>query len=556
MKRFLFILTVSILACSSIHAQSLDEKLQELDNVMNHRNTYYMKHEHSIDSLKKIAASIDERNVREKFDIYHKIHCAYRSYQNDSARIYADKALELANRSGNKELVATAKYDNAFTYVSKGDFTHAIMILNETDLTDVSDSIKAEIYVLSARLYSDLSNFTSDIYTDSYAYKSKELGLKALSVAKPGSYTAQLASFFHEGLWQNRDRRIVQFNDIINRPDVETSVKAMYYSILGDLYIADGQTDKGLMLKAQSAILDIQSATRETTSKHFLAYKLLEKGDVNRASKYIHVALEDAENYNAPQRIAEIGQALSLIEASRYNSISYERNMLWVILVISLTFIVVIGILFIYIHRQNRKLKASQTIIGKQNEEISTQNSEIKRQNGEISEANDKLKSLNSQLQESIKIKDEYIGYVFYLISEYIKKIETIYKLVNLKLTVKQPNDLKRMLPVSDIRIEKEKMLKEFDRIFLSLFPSFIEQYQELFNDDKQQLLASADGILTPEMRIFALIRLGVTDSASIAQFLNYSVNTINTYKTKAKNRSLVSNDEFESRIMQIRSVK
>lgn len=111
-------------------------------------------------------------------------------------------------------------------------------------------------------------------------------------------------------------------------------------------------------------------------------------------------------------------------------------------------------------------------------------------------------------------------------------------------------------MPLSDIYEEKEKMLKEFDKIFLTLFPTFIDQYKSLFPKDKNENMEEPDGILTPEMRIFALIRLGVSNSADIAQFLNYSVNTINTYKTKAKKRSIVDNDEFESRIMQIRSVK
>lgn len=159
-------------------------------------------------------------------------------------------------------------------------------------------------------------------------------------------------------------------------------------------------------------------------------------------------------------------------------------------------------------------------------------------------------------MRESIKIKDKYLGYVFYLISEYIKRIESLYKIVNLKLTVKQPYDLARMFPLSHIRVEKEKMLKEFDKIFLSLFPTFIEQYNSLFDDSSNNTEEPADGILTPEMRIFALIRLGINDTNNIAQFLNYSVNTINTYKTKAKKRSIVSNDEFETKIMQIKSVQ
>ena len=140
--------------------------------------------------------------------------------------------------------------------------------------------------------------------------------------------------------------------------------------------------------------------------------------------------------------------------------------------------------------------------------------------------------------------------------SEYIEKIEGIYKLVNRKVTVGQAEELKSLLKMTDIKEEKRKMLQEFDKSFLRLFPTFMEQYRELFPADDDTLDDVDDGIMTPEMRIFALIRLGINDNNNIARFLNYSVNTINTYKTKAKKRSIVPNEEFEERIMHIRSVR
>lgn len=549
--RQVLVLFFCIVAAAGFAASdvTLEEKLRVLDYVMERRDTYYMQHEHRIDSLKKIAKAIPAENLARRFEVYHELFGMYGSYQNDSARIYAEKELELASRLGSPEKTLTAQYDNVFAYMSKGDFTNAVRCLQETEFTNVGDSLRAEMYVLAARLYSDLSNFTSDKYVDEYSRMSREYGDSAASIASPGSFAGQFSTYFLHGYRQNRAERIATFESILSRDDVSSSIKAMLYSMLGDLYISDYQEEKGLIYKAESAIMDIKSAKRETTSKHFLAYELFGRGDVNRATKYIHVALEDAENYNAPQRKAEIGRSLSLIEASRYSTVKEERDNLWVILVITLVFAAVVICLLFYIRRKNRQLRESSAIIREQNEEI-------KRQNAEISSANGQLRTLNGQLRESIKIKDEYLGYVFYLISEYIKKIESLYKVVNLKLTVRQPYDLAKMFPVSHIRLEKEKMLKEFDRIFLSLFPTFIEQYNKLFDETSDGAGEKADGILTPEMRIFALIRLGVNDTNNIAQFLNYSVNTINTYKTKAKKRSIVSNEEFEARIMEIRSVK
>lgn len=550
MQRIVFLVLYFTVGMFCIaNSSELEEKLRELDHVMERRYTYYQLHEHKIDSLKRIETTIKPGELEKRFRICHELFNAYRSYQNDSARIYVEKELDIAARMANPEHMMSAQYDNVFAYMSKGDFTNAVNVLNETTFSNVSDSLKAEMYVLAARLYSDLSNFTSDKYEDGYAQKSYAYGDSATTIAPAGSYASQFATYFLHGYKQNKKERIATFEKIIDRDDVSPSIKAMIYSMLGDLYISDNQIEKGLIFKAESAITDIKTATRETTSKHFLAYELFRMGDVNRATKYIHIALEDAESYNAPQRKAEIGRSLSLIEASRYSSVKEERDSLWIILAVTLLFIFVIAGFLIFIRRKNLQLKESSLIIQHQNEEIC-------KRNADITQANDQLRELNGKLGESIKIKDEYLGYVFYLISEYIKKIESLYKIVNLKLKVKQPYDLLRVFPASDIRLEKEKMLNEFDRIFLSLFPSFVEQYNQLFDEASSNAVEMADGILTPEMRIFALIRLGIKDTNKIAQFLNYSVNTINTYKTKAKKRSIVSNEEFEARIMKIQSVK
>lgn len=554
LRILIFLFTIACFDPAAIQADILhpedilEEKLRELDHIMERRDTYYMAHEHKIDSLKRIAAKVARtKDDRRLFDITHELYTAYRSFQNDSARAYNNREQEIAKRIGDKNLIARAQIDNLFTYMSRGDFTSAVDVLKNTDLTGVSDSLKADFYVQGVRLYSDLSNFTSGRWEDKYAILSRAYSDTVLKYAPKGSYDAQFAYNFLDGYKINVDNRISNYESMIRRNDISPQLKAMLHSMLGDTYIAKGETAIGLAHKAESAIIDIQQSTRETTSKHFLAYSLYESGDIDRASRYIHAALEDAEAYNAPQRKSEIGRVLSLIEATRYKSVNGQRTTLISLLVVALVFFLIAVAALLYILKQNKKLKSSKDTIENKNRQIIAANEELR-------SLNDKLTSLNSKLNEDLKIKEEYIGYGFYLNSEYIEKIEELYKLVNRKVTVGQANDLKTLLRLSDIKMEKDKMLREFDEIFLRLFPTFIEQYKKLFPADDTTHDDVQEGILTPEMRIFALIRLGITDNAQIARFLNYSINTINTYKTKAKKRSVLANNEFEESIMQIKS--
>lgn len=528
----------------------LDKKLEELDHVMERRDTYYMRHEHMIDSLRMEAAKAGKSgDLRRMFDVNHALYEAYSSFQNDSARVYNDREMMIALRIGDKNLITRAQGDNLFTYMSRGDFTSAVEVLGNTDLSGVADSLKADFYVNAVRLYSDLSNFTSSSWEDKYAMKSRAYSDTVLQYASPGSFAAQFATNFLYGYKINGDQRVATYESMLRRTDISDSMKAMLHSMLGDVYISLGNRDLGLAHKVESAIIDIKEAKRETTSKQFLACELYEQGDIERASRYIHSALEDAESYNAPQRKAEIGRTLSLIESSRYKTVNSEKRTLWIMLALSILLVVIVAGGYLYIRSRNKQLRLSKKVIEKKNEQITEANENLSRLNGQLND-------LNMKLRESVKIKDEYIGYGFYLNSEFIGKLEGIYKLVNRKVAVGQGDDLKNMLRLSDIKAEKSKMLKEFDRIFLTLFPTFIDQYRELFPPGDTVLDDVEEGILTPEMRIFALIRLGINDNGNIARFLNYSVNTINTYKTKAKKRSLVANEEFEVRIMEIRSVR
>lgn len=159
------------------------------------------------------------------------------------------------------------------------------------------------------------------------------------------------------------------------------------------------------------------------------------------------------------------------------------------------------------------------------------------------------LESTNNLLTESERVKDEYIGNTFYVYVSSLDRVEKIYKTINRKLIAKQYDNLNNMFTDSDLAKEREQIYSTFDAGFLRLFPNFIQQYNKLF-EEKDQVLPTNNQTLTVEMRIFALIRLKITDTERIAKFLNYSVNTINTYKTKAKNRSFVPNTEFEQRIM------
>ena len=166
-----------------------------------------------------------------------------------------------------------------------------------------------------------------------------------------------------------------------------------------------------------------------------------------------------------------------------------------------------------------------------------------------IEERNAQLEAANVQLAEANEITSEYIGNSFYINSEFLDKMAQLYKMVDRMIVTRQYDELRRSLKESTIDKERDEMYDSFDHTFLKIFPTFVNDYDALFPETEQRFPAEG---LTPEMRIFALIRLGISETDRIAKFLDYSVHTINTYKTRVKNKSWVENEQFEAEIMKI----
>lgn len=524
-----------------------DSIINRLDQVLDRRDTYFVSRGFRIDSLKKVARTIDVSDYRARSKAFHDIFEEYGSYQGDSALRYTNLELEAAVKSGITDDIVRARTDMIFTFMSGGNFTDAVETVHGTDLSNASTDVRANFYYTCIRLYSDLSGYTVTDFSDKYARISGLYCDSVLQITRPNTYLHEYALAFSPKAANSADKKIKIFTRLLERKDVNSSVKAMLASMIGDFYRDLEDRENEIYYKALAAILDVEASKRETIAKLDLGHILFEQGDIDRAYRYIDLAKEDADFYNARNRKIQIMNVLPLVEKARYMNLDDRRQRLQITNIIMIALVIAMIVVLWLFFRQMSKVRRAR-------KEIEEQNHEIEKRNGELNAKNHELNEMLERLQESNKIKDEYIGYGFSVHAEYIRKIESIYNLVDTKLMAKQYDELRKSIRRSDIRVQKETMHEEFDRTFLRLFPEFITRYKELFPADDPKNAESNGQNLTSEMRIFALMRLGITDVGDISMFLNYSINTVNTYKTKAKNRSILPNDQFEEAIMKIRS--
>jgi hypothetical protein len=250
--------------------------------------------------------------------------------------------------------------------------------------------------------------------------------------------------------------------------------------------------------------------------------------------------MDDATFYGALQRQVRISSILPIIEAQWVNQIEHQKKLLYIYSAIITLLVLAVVLFAVIIFRQLKKLRIADGIIKEAN--ISLQKNNLE------------LEELNRNLSTANKIKNEYIGYYFNINSIYIEKLESFQKSLEKKLGSKRYEDALSTVKNLNLEDERQHLFHTFDKVFLRLFPDFIQKFNALFNEEEQ--IGIPDGqLLATEHRIFALIRMGIHDNDRIAKLLGYSVNTIYSYKNRIKNRSFIPNDDFEDRIMEIEAV-
>lgn len=544
-------------------------KLNELNKAIKNAPAYDEAQQDNIAGLQQKLLAVAPGDLLRRYDSYIRLYNIYKVFKYDSAYDYARKAQQIAFQLKDPEKIASSSILLNFTLLSSGMFKETVDSLKAINITNIDDSIKAEYYVLKARCFYDLADYANDAYhTPRYNIEGATAIDTALTLLKPGSFSY----IYYSGLKDIRSGNIVaaqvNFEKLITDSNLSKHELALTTSTLSDIYIQKEEPDSAIYLLAVAATADIQSSTKETSAMLNLAQLLYKKGDVKDASQYIEFAINDAAFYGARQRKVQLIAILPLIEAEKINQVESQKKILITYAVGSTFLLIIVIILAITVYRQVIKLKQAQKIIyeahlkehevnqqlAETNKKLSEMHIKEQHINEALADTNAKLSEVNTKLTEANKIKEEYIGYFFNANSEFFNRIERFKKSVEQKIVDRKLEEIKFLVNNINLRREKEDLLKNFDKAFLKLFPHFVEEFNLFFKEEDRLMLKDGE-MLNTDLRIFALIRMGIHDIEKIAQILEYSINTINTYKTRVKNKSTLPNEEFEIYIMNIKTI-
>ena len=516
-------------------SQNLDSLLVVLEETMSKRAEYDAAKEQRIAVLMS-GLSEEEISFEKQFFINMNLISEYEYYSFDKTLHFIDRNIQLAKTVGNNEMLLESNLNLARVLATSGRYIESIDVLDEIDRSILSERLLKDYFFNYKKCYSELRYFSNmasinNKYNNLYSAYSDSLNLEVSKLDKNSiEYLSSIEQNYRDA---NEYGKALEVNaNILSLTESghrEYSLATFNRSYMLRDYLNDDEGQKTNLIL--SAISDIQSSVKDNASLSDLASKLFEEGALEKAHKYINYSLEDARFYNSKLRSLSISKVLPDIsngfeEMIKKQSDEQKQQLIY-ISILSLF----LSITIILIYSQNKKIKAGRG-------ELKAANNKLEKLNEELLSANEKLNRLVKELSEVDKVKEHYIGSFLNLYSEYISKLNTYRKLVNKYVKNNQMNALLKLSKSKQIiEDEIEIFNKNFDGSFLHIHPNFIPSVNQLLNEHKQ-IVIEDDGKLNTELRILALIRLGITSSSKIARILRYSVNTIYNYRASIKNRA------------------
>lgn len=538
---------MSIIVCVVSYAYAdvrLDSTLKVLIDEINASSTYSLTKEQRLNSLRK--AYFENNSAASSFRLAKELFDEYIYYQSDSAYSYASRMREHAQKLNEEPKLALANFALMKCFSSNGYFKEAADMNRLIDVSQLPHEVLTDYLRSSATFYQNLESYVGGADTQLgsiYRNKRLEAARQLASVADTNSYLWQQNNI---DLMENPSpkEQITERLKLLQCFRLDDHEQAIQHSLLGHAYLADGNRNAAKFHLAQSAIHDLRGNIHETTAAKMLAELMYEDNDLHRAHLLVHRAFDDASFYNSHLRRDQLSRTMQLIDSARFN---WRSNQLWMLVAVVIGFLFLSGailVLFIKVRHRNRLIEAV-------NKEIQEKSDSLARTQLEVETINQELQNTISQLKEVSEIKDRYITQSLYVNTVFVNQVEERCKNAMKQLKEKKYDELKFLPFQMGIKEERQRIFRSFDNAFLQLFPNFIEEFNCLFKEE-DWIELNENQELPMDIRIFALLRLGISDPTEVAKYLNLSPKTVYVYKTKLKSKSLVENNDFEARIMAI----
>lgn len=513
---------------------------KQLDAALAQRAHYVELKEKSLNEIKQGAKYVTSNE--DKLKLYEQLANEYKAYEYDSAMTYVNKGLILAQKSNNIFFNKRFQLSQTRLLITRGFYAEAKEILQKIEPKEEPRDYQFLYYYTMYGLYNNWSTYCeNNEFSKNYDLKKVEYLKKAieLSLKKDAFYYYLMGELYYFSNHPNNNKTIQYYKKALNMEKANSRLHAMTAFALSEVYQKANNLELMEHYLLVAAISDVTSATKENVALQDIAlfiYKHKTRS-LNKAQEYINLSLEDAYTYKSRLRRIEISSKLQLITNAYTDDIKTTNRLLNIALLVIILLLLGVGISSLFIRKKNRLLKQKK-------DEISATSDKMEKLNGQLHLINDELKDTNQKRERLVKV---YIDLCY-------KNIERNQKLRTLAVRKIKANQSKELLSLlsssSSTEKENKEFLTEFDKAFLSLYPTFV-------NELNQQLTESAhiqlkeNGEMPPILRVCALLRLGITESSKIAGILSYSPQTVYNYRSILKNNA-IDKEHFEENVLKL----
>ena len=528
---------IMIFSCAIFSSANNAALLQKLDRVIEESETIVAEKNKKIATLKQMAAK--ENNTALLLEIYHELSEEYYVFKFDSAKVYVEKGLALAKKVQNSRYIVTNTIMKAKLLSIGGLYSEAINTLNTIEQDSLGEQNMIFDYNIAySTIYSYWADYCNDdTYSPIYRERSNAYLKTAIAnIDKNNAAYDYYMGEYHVYIDKDDDKALKHYFRTLEKNGMTSRVYAMASFAIANNYSAHENMEKYEEYLIKASICDILCCTKENLAIQDLAMHLFKQDNENieRARVYINTAMDDAKSYNNRLRILEISQKLPIIVSTYHKRLTTQNStLMYAVWGISLLVVTMIVLLYFFV-RQNKLL--------------SKRRHELHVSNNMLTETNERLNRANEQLLDTNRKREGLAKLYIDLCAKYIDKMAKFQVMVQRKIKANQINELMSYVSSSRLNYEDaDTFMKRFDEAFLNLYPSFVTEFNALLKEDEQVITKNPHS-LTTELRIFALIRLGIKESSEIAALLYYTPRTIYNYRSAFKNKAL-DRESFEERV-------
>ena len=513
---------------------------KQLDAALAQRAHYVELKEKSLNEIKQGAKYVTSNE--DKLKLYEQLANEYKAYEYDSAMTYVNKGLILAQKNNNILFNKRFQLSQTRLLITRGFYAEAKEILQKIEPQEDSHDYQFLYYYTLYELYNNWSTYCeNNEFSKNYNQLKVNYLKKAieLSPKKDAFYYYLLGELYYYSNHPNNNRTIQYYKKALSMEKANSRLHAMTAFALSEIYQKANNLELMEHYLLVAAISDITSATKENVALQDIAlfiYKHKTRS-LNKAQEYINLSLEDAYAYNNRLRRIEISSKLQMITNAYTDDIRATNSMLYIALSVIFLLLLGVGLSSLFIRKKNKLLKQKK-------DEITATSAKMEVLNSQLHLINDELKDTNQKRERLIKV---YIDLCY-------KNIERNSKLRTLAVRKIKANQSKELLSLlsSSTNTEKEnkEFLTEFDKAFLSLYPTFITELNKQLTESAHIQLKE-NGEMPPILRVCALLRLGITESSKIAGILSYSPQTIYNYRSLLKNNA-IDKEHFEENVLRL----